>query len=258
MYLCMYCTCTFNDEDVFTNFPNNWASYSVHVQVSLFLVHNCTDLRRCQANSGRAWEIWGHTWRSWSWRYSTCTCIYNIALLLCEYHYSLAVSVRRLGVKYMYMYTCSCLSSSTTSTCTNSWFMYFKHNFKYSASILLSISGLILFFCTCALYSFFTLVWNRTFVDTLKFSKALYCILLDFCWYTCAVVLHFFLHLSVSGSSSGSSAIQQGDMVEVCDGSLANLQGKVLSVTGDSAIIMPKHEDLTVSDPTRDVFILVH
>ena len=36
-------------------------------------------------------------------------------------------------------------------------------------------------------------------------------------------------------------------MVEVIEGSLANLQGKVLSVTGDTALIMPKHEDLTVS-----------
>ena len=52
----------------------------------------------------------------------------------------------------------------------------------------------------------------------------------------------------VSSSSSGSGVIQQGDMVEVIEGSLANLQGKVLSVTGDTALIMPKHEDLTVSE----------
>ena len=54
-------------------------------------------------------------------------------------------------------------------------------------------------------------------------------------------------HYPVSSSSSGSAVIQQGDMVEVIEGSLANLQGKVLSVTGDTALIMPKHEDLTVS-----------
>ena len=51
----------------------------------------------------------------------------------------------------------------------------------------------------------------------------------------------------VSGSSAGAAALQPGDMVEVCEGSLVNLQGKVLSINGDAVIIMPKHEELTVS-----------
>lgn len=39
---------------------------------------------------------------------------------------------------------------------------------------------------------------------------------------------------------------QPGDNVEVCEGELINLQGKVLSVDGNKITIMPKHEDLKV------------
>jgi transcription elongation factor SPT5 len=38
-----------------------------------------------------------------------------------------------------------------------------------------------------------------------------------------------------------------GDNVEVTDGELVNLKGKVQSVDGDRVIIMPDHKDLTVS-----------
>nr|2E6Z_A Chain A, Transcription elongation factor SPT5 [Homo sapiens] len=44
--------------------------------------------------------------------------------------------------------------------------------------------------------------------------------------------------------SSGSSGFQPGDNVEVCEGELINLQGKILSVDGNKITIMPKHEDL--------------
>uniref|UniRef100_A0A8D0KEQ0 Transcription elongation factor SPT5 n=1 Tax=Salvator merianae TaxID=96440 RepID=A0A8D0KEQ0_SALMN len=37
---------------------------------------------------------------------------------------------------------------------------------------------------------------------------------------------------------------QPGDNVEVCEGELINLQGKILSVDGNKITIMPKHEDL--------------
>lgn len=53
------------------------------------------------------------------------------------------------------------------------------------------------------------------------------------------------VEVEVSGSSAGAAALQPGDMVEVCEGSLVNLQGKVLSINGDAVIIMPKHEELT-------------
>lgn len=39
---------------------------------------------------------------------------------------------------------------------------------------------------------------------------------------------------------------QPGDNVEVCEGELINLQGKILSVDGNKITIMPKHEDLKV------------
>ena len=35
-----------------------------------------------------------------------------------------------------------------------------------------------------------------------------------------------------------------GDMVEVIEGELIHLQGKVLTVDGNAITIMPKHEDL--------------
>lgn len=37
--------------------------------------------------------------------------------------------------------------------------------------------------------------------------------------------------------------------MEVCEGELINLQGKILSVDGNKITIMPKHEDLKVGDP---------
>lgn len=39
---------------------------------------------------------------------------------------------------------------------------------------------------------------------------------------------------------------QPGDNVEVCEGELINLQGKILSVDGNKITILPKHEDLKV------------
>lgn len=41
---------------------------------------------------------------------------------------------------------------------------------------------------------------------------------------------------------------QPGDNVEVCEGELINLQGKILSVDGNKITIMPKHEDLKVAE----------
>uniref|UniRef100_A0A4W3HGL2 Transcription elongation factor SPT5 n=1 Tax=Callorhinchus milii TaxID=7868 RepID=A0A4W3HGL2_CALMI len=38
--------------------------------------------------------------------------------------------------------------------------------------------------------------------------------------------------------------LQPGDNVEVCEGELINLQGKILSVEGNKITILPKHEDL--------------
>ncbi|NXD47046.1 SPT5H factor, partial [Copsychus sechellarum] len=45
---------------------------------------------------------------------------------------------------------------------------------------------------------------------------------------------------------------QPGDNVEVCEGELINLQGKILSVDGNKVTILPKHEDLKVGTPNPD------
>lgn len=45
--------------------------------------------------------------------------------------------------------------------------------------------------------------------------------------------------------------LQAGDNVEVCEGELINLQGKILSVDGNKITIMPKHEDLKVHTHTH-------
>ncbi len=37
-----------------------------------------------------------------------------------------------------------------------------------------------------------------------------------------------------------------GDTVEVIDGELIHLQGKILNIDGNTITIMPKHEDLKV------------
>lgn len=53
--------------------------------------------------------------------------------------------------------------------------------------------------------------------------------------------------------------LQSGDNVEVCEGELINLQGKILSVDGNKITIMPKHEDLKVSTCLHSTsFFLCH
>jgi transcription elongation factor SPT5 len=38
-----------------------------------------------------------------------------------------------------------------------------------------------------------------------------------------------------------------GDMVEVCEGELIHLQGKVIRIDGNKITMLPKHEDLKVT-----------
>ncbi|MBV96332.1 Transcription elongation factor SPT5, partial [Eschrichtius robustus] len=55
------------------------------------------------------------------------------------------------------------------------------------------------------------------------------------------------IDLEVVTESTGKERehnFQPGDNVEVCEGELINLQGKILSVDGNKITIMPKHEDL--------------
>jgi len=37
-----------------------------------------------------------------------------------------------------------------------------------------------------------------------------------------------------------------GDMVEVAEGELVHLQGKIISIDGNKVTMLPKHEDLKV------------
>ena len=50
----------------------------------------------------------------------------------------------------------------------------------------------------------------------------------------------------VNSSRAGAATLQPGDVVEVCEGELIHLQGKVVSISGDTVTIQPKHEELTV------------
>ena len=49
-----------------------------------------------------------------------------------------------------------------------------------------------------------------------------------------------------------------GDLVEVCEGELMHLQGKVLRIDGEKVTMLPKHKDLNVSEcrpaPLQDSF----
>ena len=38
-----------------------------------------------------------------------------------------------------------------------------------------------------------------------------------------------------------------GDMVEVCEGELIHLQGRIIRIDGNKITMLPKHEDLKVS-----------
>lgn len=56
------------------------------------------------------------------------------------------------------------------------------------------------------------------------------------------------INVSVSAGKEREHNLQAGDNVEVCEGELINLQGKILSVDGNKITIMPKHEDLKVRE----------
>lgn len=53
-------------------------------------------------------------------------------------------------------------------------------------------------------------------------------------------------HVPAPAGKEREHNFQPGDNVEVCEGELINLQGKILSVDGNKITIMPKHEDLKV------------
>ena len=52
--------------------------------------------------------------------------------------------------------------------------------------------------------------------------------------------------MTSGGYGKAGSTLASGDIVEVCEGQLMHLQGKVIYVEGDVITIMPKHENLRV------------
>ena len=48
------------------------------------------------------------------------------------------------------------------------------------------------------------------------------------------------------GREEAAHSFASGDMVRVAEGELINLKGKVLSIDGNTILILPKHEDLKV------------
>jgi len=47
-----------------------------------------------------------------------------------------------------------------------------------------------------------------------------------------------------------------GDMIEVCEGELVHLQGRVIRIDGNKITMLPKHEDLKVCYQLHCVLIL--
>ena len=58
------------------------------------------------------------------------------------------------------------------------------------------------------------------------------------------------------GDTKTGPTLAPGDIVEVCEGQLMHLQGKVINVEGDIITIMPKHEDLKVPLYTYTTFYI--
>ena len=52
--------------------------------------------------------------------------------------------------------------------------------------------------------------------------------------------------MTSGGDSKAGPTLAPGDIVEVCEGQLMRLQGKVINVEGDVITIMPKPEDLKI------------
>ena len=63
------------------------------------------------------------------------------------------------------------------------------------------------------------------------------------------------MNTSLSGDKGGASLVP-GDVVEVCEGELVHLQGKVMKMEGGIVTVMPEHEDLNVSWSCVDVLKL--
>ena len=68
------------------------------------------------------------------------------------------------------------------------------------------------------------------------------------CHYFSLTWAFFFLPVVAETKSTQehSHNFAQGDSVEVIEGELIHLQGKIITVSGNTIQVMPKHEDLKV------------
>ena len=53
--------------------------------------------------------------------------------------------------------------------------------------------------------------------------------------------------VATKSQSEVTHNLATGDMVEVCEGELVHLQGRVIRIDGNKITMLPKHEDLKVS-----------
>jgi len=63
------------------------------------------------------------------------------------------------------------------------------------------------------------------------------------------------LAVATKSQSEVTHNFANGDMVEVCEGELIHLQGRVIRIDGNKITMLPKHEDLKVSYSLLVVFI---
>lgn len=59
--------------------------------------------------------------------------------------------------------------------------------------------------------------------------------------------IFFFYLVETTLLQEKTQNLAPGDNIEVIDGELVNLRGKILSMDGDKVVIQPDHEDLTES-----------
>lgn len=65
-------------------------------------------------------------------------------------------------------------------------------------------------------------------------------------YFLCTNVLNITTVIPGKSTTEINHNFAPGDFVEVCEGELIHLQGKIVKVDGNKVIMMPKHEDLKV------------
>jgi len=70
------------------------------------------------------------------------------------------------------------------------------------------------------------------------------------------VIVIMCLTVATKSQSEVTHNFATSDMVEVCEGELIHLQGRVIRIDGNKITMLPKHEDLKVSYHLLAVFIV--